>query len=363
MRVAILADSLDNQSAGVHVYTRELIRALMAIERGNHTYILVRMRKTNTFPLLQQVIIPSLPWLPGWATFRLFFLVPLYCRLLKVDAVFEPAHFGPFNLPPSMKRITMIHDLTPIHFPQYHRWHSQWLQRLFLPRILRQADLIVTNSKYTRQDVVAYQPAVAERTVAIPLGISPTIRHTSVAVPEKYELPARYFLFVGTLEPRKNLLTLLTAYTAYRNNGGTAAMVLAGKMGWHNSALQKALDQHPYATDIRLTGFVEDADLPAFYSNALAFIYPSEYEGFGFPILEAMACKVPVIAAANSSLLEIGGCHAYFFPTKEVPALTALMQREEDLQDAHRMEAACTHALSYSWTTYAQQFECALSGM
>lgn len=363
MRIAILADPLDNQTAGVHVYTRELLQALVALSDSRHTYLLIRQKKTNDFPQLQQVVVPVLPWLPGWATFRLFFLVPLYCRRLKVDAVFEPGHFGPFNLPAGIRRITMIHDLTPIHFPHYHRWHSQWLQRRFLPGILRRADLVVTNSNYTRQDVVAYQPAVAEKTIAIPLGISPTMRHTTMAVPKKYALPMRYFLFVGTLEPRKNLLTLLSGYTTYRNNGGTAALVLAGKMGWHTSALQKALDQHPYRSDIWLPGFVDDADLPVLYSNALAFIYPSEYEGFGFPVLEAMACKTPVIAAANSSLLEIGGSHAYFFPTKEVPALAALMQQEEDLLDDQRIEAAHAHALTYSWTSCARQFELTLSEM
>lgn len=360
MRIAILADPLDNQTAGVHVYTREMIKALVLHGSGRHEYILIRSSPKDDFPSLQQVVLPGTTLPVGWASFRLFFLVPRVCRQLQVDAVFEPAHFGPFNLPASIQRITMIHDLTPILFPQYHRWHSQWLQKLFLPRILRKADLVLTNSAHTRKDVLDYQPSLGNKTVAIPLGIDTRFMPAPGRVSDSYPLPERYFLFVGTLEPRKNLLTLLNAFTKYKQAGGGAALVLAGKMGWRSKRLQRALATHPYRNTIYLPGFIATEDLPALYSQSVGFIYPSEYEGFGFPVLEAMACEVPVLVAANSSLLEIGGAYAYYFPTQQAEALAALMQQVEHDPDPLRLVNARAHANSFTWKTYAARFEAAM---
>jgi len=362
MRIAILADPLDNQSAGVHVYTRELIKALVARNSGAHEYILIRSKRSHDFPSLQQVVIPTVNLPIGWASFRLFVLVPRVCRRLQVDAVFEPAHFGPFNLSKHIKRITMIHDLTPILFPQYHRWHSQWLHERFLPGILSRADVVLANSEHTRRDIIQYQPSTEDKTVAIPLGINQQFQPISDdTVRNRYGLPEDYFLFLGTLEPRKNLLTLLKAFATYRAKGGQTALVLAGQLGWRSKALQRALAEHPDATHINLPGFVADADVPAVYSMAKAFVYPSEYEGFGFPVLEAMACGVPVIAAANSSLLEIGGAHAHFFPTKDFVALANLLHHMDRGIDRAKIASARAYAGSFTWQAYAERFEQTMS--
>lgn len=362
MRVAIIADPLDNQSAGVHVYVRELLRALTTYGSGRHEYILIRSRHADDFPMLEQVVIPNTPWLLGWATLRLFWWVPRTCRSLHVDAVFEPAHFGPFNLPSGIRRITMIHDLTPILLPAMHRWHSQWLQRLFLPRILKNADLIVANSAHTRQDVINYQPAAQHKTVAIPLGVPAAMHHDNdQGVIDRLSLPPQYFLYLGTIEPRKNLLTLLNAFSRYRDEGGTAHLVWGGAMGWKAGPIRKALRSHPYKTAIHLTGFVAEKDKPALYTHALAFIYPSIYEGFGLPVVEAMACGTPVILAKNSSLIEVGGDAALFFPTYDAEALAAQMNRVEQPAIRERYKSlGQARAAQYSWRTHAETFEKAL---
>jgi len=154
MKIAIIADPLDNQSAGVHTYTRQLVRSIAEFDTENE-YILIREKKDPNLPF-EQIAIPNIHLPIGFSAFRLFFIIPLILRFKKIDAVLEPAHFGPFNLPKRIKRITMIHDLTPIIFPQYHRYHSQILQRIFLRRILRKADMILSNSQNTSKDLAYY---------------------------------------------------------------------------------------------------------------------------------------------------------------------------------------------------------------
>lgn len=359
MRIVIIADPLDNQSAGVHHYLQGFLEALASF-RHPHEIILVRERKSDDFPQFRQVVVPNTRLPIGWATFRLFFLVPIICRRLKADAVLEPAHFGPWNLPKQTKRITVIHDLTPLIFPQYHRWHSQMLQRLFLKRILRNADLVIANSAHTASDIARFFPDVAAKTKAIHLG-KDAIFHTTgdPGILQEYGIDRAYFLFTGTIEPRKNLLTLLEAYRLFRQRQSKQVLlVLAGGKGWRNKEFYTALRSHPFSHDIRLLGYVERKHLPVLYSSCEAFVYPSEYEGFGLPVLEAMACGAPVLAARNSSLTEVGGKAAMYFSTHRPEALAALMM---ELMANPGLRTALKHQSllqekHFCWGKYVKEF-------
>ncbi|MCF6341738.1 MAG: glycosyltransferase [Bacteroidales bacterium] len=199
MKIAILADPLDGQYAGIHVYTRELIDALNQFDKKNE-YVLVRQKKGAEFPGMKQVVVPNFPVYTGFQVLRVFFLFPLILRKLKVDAVVEPAHFGPFNLPKRMKRITVIHDLTPIKFPGLHRFYSQALQRIFLRGILKRAHLILTNSENTSRDTLEFYPGSEKKIKRIYLGkediFKPDFHSETIS---KFGLDEPYFLFVGTI--------------------------------------------------------------------------------------------------------------------------------------------------------------------
>jgi glycosyltransferase involved in cell wall biosynthesis len=144
-------------------------------------------------------------------------LIPLLINLKRVDAVIEPAHFGPFNLLPRIRRVTIIHDLTPILFPELHRWHSQFLQNRFLRGILRRTHLIVANSDNTAKDIARIYPEVAGKVHRIYPGRNETFAfREDAAVLDKYGVRRPYFLFVGTIEPRKNLLVLLEAFRIFK---------------------------------------------------------------------------------------------------------------------------------------------------
>lgn len=358
MKIAIIADPLDNQRAGVHVYVRELVKAIIA-NPGPHEYILIR-EKVDPALNIQQVAIPNTRLPIGFASLRLFFLVPLKLRQLGVDVVYEPAHFGPFNLPKRIKRVTMIHDLTPILFPHFHNFHSQLLQKLFLPRILRRTDLIISNSYNTSNDLAKVYPFVANKVAMIHLGVSSRFfPDNRTGFLEAYNIDKPYFLYVGTIEPRKNLLQLLAAYRAFRaSSEQQVALVLVGQIGWKNEAFDAALEAHPFRQDIILTGYIDKELLPQAYYHALSLIYPSVYEGFGFPIAEAMACGGAVICPNNSSLPEVGGALARYYPTKDTAALTKLMLEVANSGNPtpSQREAYANWAANFSWATYAEQF-------
>jgi len=246
--------------------------------------------------------------MPGYASLRLFFLVPLVCSWLRVDAVVELAHFGPFNLPPNIKRITVIHDLTPILFPEFHTFNGHFLQKVFLKGILRRADIIIANSEYTKQDVEKYYPSTNGKVHAFHLGVSDKIQpKEDYSVLEKYEIKQPYFLFTGTIEPRKNLIFLLQAFNNFKKKDKLNwQLIIAGGKGWKSDAFFEYYENHNFKDDIILTGYIPSEDLPVLYTMADVFIYPSIYEGFGLPVVEAMACGTPCILSNTSSLSEIG---------------------------------------------------------
>ena len=327
MRIAVIADPLDNQRAGVHVYTRNLVNTLIQ-NRGDHEIVIIREKKDEGLTGCEQISVPNIRLPIGFASFRLFFLIPFIIRKHQIDVVIEPAHFGPFNLPDKIFRVTMIHDLTPLLLPHHHRWHSQWLQRLFLKRILRRTHLILSNSNHTANDIKTVFPFTEKKVETIHLGKDTFYRRASKDQKlREYGITKPFFHYVGTIEPRKGLLTLLSAFGRYKSQrpGDEISLVIAGARGWKSETFFSALDQHPYKDDIMITGYVEKELLPVLHTYSRALIYPSTYEGFGLPVLEALSCGGTVITARNSSLTEVGGDQAIYFTTDDAHDLCEQM--------------------------------------
>ena len=269
--------------------------------------ILIRLKEVNDFPECTHIVIPNPYTNPfGYASYRLFFLVPKRIKELNADVVIEPAHFGPFNLPKRIKRVTVIHDLTPLLFPHFHRFHSQILQRIFLPSILRKAHLIVTNSKNTQKDVITRFPITKGKTIFTYPTVQPHFLEMQLNS-ESSKYNNSYFLYTGTWEPRKDLSSILKAFKLYRESGGSSDLVLAGSVGWKVQHVLEELEKHEFRKQIHTPGFIPDEDLPSLMKNAKALVYVSHYEGFGLPVLEAMSCGTPVIVTNVSSLPEIAG--------------------------------------------------------
>lgn len=356
MKIAVLGDPVDHQNAGIHSFTVNMIQSLIK-NRGDHEIIVIKTRKSKLFPNCKEIAVPTIKFPAGYSSLRLFFIIPSLLRKLQVDAVIEPAHFGPLNLPRSIIRITMIHDLTIFLMPEHHRWISQRLQKIFLPRILRQTDIILTNSLNTTKDVKRIFPAETHKIKTILLGKDPSyVRDLSDTELRANAISGPFFHYLGTVEPRKDLITLLHAFRILRDQrkNQVSQLIIAGGIGWKTRGFFQELNEHPYKDDIRILGRVSKKLSIQLHSRSIAMIYPSLYEGFGLPILECLSCGGRVIAARNSSLPEVGGLLAEYFTTQNPISLAEKMFKVSEMQtDAEYLEQARLWTDSFSWDRYA----------
>ncbi len=360
LKIGIIGDALDRQYAGIHYYTKHLIEGLIAAsDPTDHIYV---FRLTNT-PLLKtefsdkitEIVLPSSYSIFSDA-YRLFCGIPARARKLSLDIVIEPAHFGPFNLPRSITRVTAIHDLTPIIFPTWHKRLSAFLQKTFLPRIIKRSDIILTNSTYTKQDIVRHIGTATEKIHAFHLGIDDDFRPVKdVLTLAKYGIVRSYFLFLGTIEPRKNIDRLLAAYDHFRDNHPSCKdqLILAGKVGWIKETVLELREKSKYFEDVIYLGYVKREDMPALYSGARVFVYPSLYEGFGLPILEALACGTPVVTSNNSSLPEVGGPYAFYADAEDAQEIADKIYLATHI-DTERREAQAQYARKFTWSSMTE---------
>jgi glycosyltransferase involved in cell wall biosynthesis len=311
--VVFNAGPLHNQSAGIHVWTKEILKALHDLklqgQMPDHLeWIIITEKPTDDYPLFQVKTIPVFRYFPGYAAIRLFFLLPIIAIKAQANCFIEPAHFGPFNLPKRINRITVIHDLTPILFPHWHRKFSSLAQRLFFRQILTNTQQIIAVSHSTKSDLERLYPFTSAKIKVIYPGISKKF----TSDPEVKREP--FLLFVGTIEPRKNLEGVIKFFEEIKEipKYKHFKLIIAGRKGWKTSEFDRAYRKCKYKTDISLEGYISEDRKIQLYRSCSVFIYLSHYEGFGFPILEALACGAPVITSRNSSLEEIGRDYVHY---------------------------------------------------
>jgi glycosyltransferase involved in cell wall biosynthesis len=355
MRIVIIADSIDTQNAGIHVYTRNMIKFLEKL--SGHEIFCIRLKNGSDIRFKNDVFVPGIIPFIKKDPFRIFFSIPHAIQKLIPDIVIEPAHFGPFNLPRKIKRITIIHDLTPIMFPHWHNKYSRILQKIFLPSILKRASLVITNSNNTTKDLIEEYPDTKGKSFRIYPGVDPFFRLSESDFCEQKE---PFFLTIGTIEPRKNLITLLKAYQQFRENSNlNYKLVICGGKGWKSDIFYRELEEHPYRKDIDFKGYVDKKVLKRLYSSTTAFIYPSLYEGFGFPVLEALSCGAPCIISNTSSLPEVGGQTAiYFDPQKPEDLASRLIELTSSNKLVNDLSLkGLRQSARFSWENFARELE------
>ena len=347
-KLFILGGPLDNQSAGIHRITYELVNALHEESHLDFDVVIIREKKQQAFPKFKQISIPSLAYIPGWRSFKLFILIPLICIFRGADYVLEPAHFGPVNLPGRIKRLTLIHDLTPILMPQFHQFFSAWLQKLFLPRILKKSHAVLTLSQSTKIDLLNYLPDLNGRIHRIPVGPSGYMSiDANQEVLDKYNIRKPYILTLGTIEPRKNISLLLNAFEALKEKYDIKhQLVIAGAYGWKHEKFDQTLKDHPYRNDIILTSFVEDREISSLIKYADLNVSCSHYEGFGIAAFEAMYIGQKTILPKHSSFLETGASFATFF---ENDSLDDLVEKTVKLLGESESTTVYPKKDDYTW--------------
>ncbi len=257
--------------------------------------------------------------------------------------------------------VTTIHDLSVLRYPEFHPKERVTQFERLLPRTLARADRIVTDAPLIRAEIIDTLGVAAERIVAVPIGIDAVYRPVSAdrrsAVLRRYGLDDRGYLFcVGTLEPRKNLAGLVDAYgklpTALRRQ---FPLVMAGGRGWREELFENKVANLEQSGEVRRLGYVPEGDLPALYSGARAFAFPSFYEGFGLPPLEALACATPVLTSRGTAMEELAGQDSLLVDPHDVDAISRGL--EEVLTDERALERAAKTAPvlagRYSWRACA----------
>ncbi|MDO8626518.1 MAG: glycosyltransferase family 1 protein [Candidatus Magasanikbacteria bacterium] len=321
---------------GVGEFTVELLTAIFGRDQTNQYYLFANSWdiKTKTLPPWEQANVHFV--LTRWPNKLLnlsllllrrphldkFILRQAKPRPAKLDILYSP-NFNFFACSKNVKHVLMIHDLTFLLFPEFFTSRQNLWHRLLAPRQQCQAAArLLTPSESTKQDLINYYQINPESiTVLTPgqnpafenfQGVSAEARSRAVtAVRQKYNLPERFALCVGTIEPRKNLLGLIAGFSAaYPKLPANFKLVIAGAPGWKNKEIYRAAALANSHAAIQFLGYVEAGDKPALFAASEVFIFPSFYEGFGFPVLEAMSLGVPVITSARSSLTEVVGSAA-----------------------------------------------------
>ncbi len=308
MKIAIDTHSLNNEKwAGKEKYVNNLIRELTVIDKENQYYLYLKEDITLKLSCnFKKKIIKfsSILW-HFIAVFDLLFLKP--------DVYLSPTSYIVPALKISTPTIVVIHDLVSFIMPNRHNKKAKILEKIFMKIACKRAKFIITVSENTKKDLINFFNIKSNKIFVIPEAPDYNFRAIEDGVGinkvlTKYNLSNNFILSVGTLEPRKNLVRLIEAYKNLVDMGlSKYKLVIVGKKGWYYEEIFKKAKQLNIEKNIVFLGYVSDSDLNCLYNTAKCFIYPSLYEGFGLPVLEAMMCGCPVVASNNSSLPEVVG--------------------------------------------------------
>jgi glycosyltransferase involved in cell wall biosynthesis len=343
---------------GTENYALQLIRALVALPGDQRFTLYFRDRPPDgLLPTAPNVTQRIIPFKRLWTHLR--FAMGLWRD--RPDVTFVPAHSLPLFFPGPA--VVTVHDLGFRFFPQAHPWPERTYLELTTRFSARRAARILADSAATRDDLTGAYGVDPARVEVVYPGVEGLSRADEPAIfraRKKYAIPEHYLLFVGTLQPRKNIRRLVEAFALYLETTGDSetVLVLAGKTGWlidpeRDIFGQLALDQR---RRVVVTGYVADADIAALYSGARGLVFPSLYEGFGFPVLEAMHCGTPVLCSNTSSLPELAGDAALLVDPNDARALAVGMTTlvGDEARRGELIERGYRQAASFTWQRAAQ---------
>lgn len=334
MRIAIHAADLDHERIdGPRVYILNMLKNFGAIDQADSFWLYHR----NDFNLhLTPPSFPSYAVKKISAPF-LWTQTGFALKLLsdKPDVLWMPVQNMPIIRRKNLKTVVTIHDLAFKIFPQHFTKKDLFKLNKLADLAIKNADRIIAISNSTKNDIIKFYPKIDKEKISVIYnGFDAELfnKKTSEKDFEKFSIsydlkPKNYLLYVGAIQPRKNLITLIEAFEKIKKDNPNLKLVLAGAPAWKSEKTLEKIDHSLFKDDIIVTGRLPFKDVPVLYQNALVSVYPSLYEGFGIPVLEAMASGVPVICANNSSLPEVGGDAAMYFKTEDSSDLAGCIER------------------------------------
>ena len=372
MKIAIDYTPAVRQIAGVGRYTRSLVQALIhtapsdsytLLYAGSSPPIATRLLRTTRGAgeprsdggavALRRLPVPERLLTVLWHRWR----VPLWADLCAPgSAVFYSPNFV---LPPLLraKGVVTVHDLSFLRYPETHDPGLVAFLTAAVPRAVRTAALVLADSEHTRQDTIALLGVPAEKTAVLLSAADPIFRPVDDpaalgAMRRRRSIDRPYVLSVGTVQPRKNLPRLIAAVRLLREQTGEDILLVhAGRRGWLYAEVQQAVQNHAMADSFRLIEDADDSELRLLYAGAVALAYPSLYEGFGLPCVEAMACRCPVVASEVSSVPEVVGDAGLLVEPTDVEALAEALSRclgDSELR-ATLIERGTAQAARFTW--------------
>jgi len=366
MHIMIDGRHIRKRQAGLGSYSLQLIKALASVDRDNRYTVLCTRRSAELVGSLPSNFQLHTSWI-GVENHVLGdpyrqLIVPILMLLRGVDIYHDPAYLLPY-LHFRSRLIVTVHDLVPFYFPETNRWRYIQYMRLNTRASVRIADAVIVDSDAVRIDLIDKLGVPYKKIRCIPLGVSPdfhviddddSLKETLT----KLAVHSDYILTVSTIEPRKNILRLIEAYALavdrfnIRNH-----LVICGRKGFKSEDIEKTIRKNNCEGKVHLTGYVEQSDLINLYNCAALYVCPSLYEGFGLPVLEAMACGVPVVVSNKSALPEIVGDAGLLFDPNNIENMITIMARpllDKNIHDSMR-KAGLIHSAQFTWQKTAKK--------
>jgi glycosyltransferase involved in cell wall biosynthesis len=362
MRIGIDATALPPEPVGAGTYMIQLIRALTALEAE---YELVIFAQSSGRALIGTLPYDHLAWItvsdknPALRLIWEQTVLPVLASRAGLDLLHSLHYTRPYRL--GCSSVVTFHDMTYFLYPELHTL----LRKLFFTQAIRSsarhADAIIAVSETTRRDTIRQLGVPAEKIFTAPNGVDPAFQpitdaHRLEGCRGKYNLPRDFILYLGTIEPRKNIPLLLRAYHRLAQTGSPYHLVITGKRGWMYKQVWETIEDLNLQPLIHFPGYIPVEELPIVYNLARVFVYPTIYEGFGLPPLEAMACGTPVITTAVPAMQELLGDAGILVPPQEEDALfQALRELLIDRQmQAHLSMKGRERARHFTWKSCAQ---------
>lgn len=355
------------QGAGIGRLVRQLIAALAAEDDQTHYKLFVAGATANQLPPLPG---HNFGWYPTRVTplwfARLWYRARLYWPVESFIGRVKLYHATDFTLPPTLpttKTILTVHDLSFVRAPETATpILKRYLDRV-VPWSVKRANHVIADSQATKDDLVELYGTPAEKVSVLLSGVDPRFSPTNDSsliqkVRQKYKIPdGDYIISVGTVQPRKNFTRVIEALHALGDDFAGVNLVIVGGKGWLDAPVYETVQKLGLQTRVIFTGFADDTDIPALYSGASLTAYPSLYEGFGFPIIESMACGTPVITSNVSSMPEVAGDAALLVDPYDVSAIATSMRlllTDADLREK-LIQQGFQQAQRFTWQRAAQE--------